>query len=58
MEDISLLGDRVRKLQWHFSQSNEDIRQALVSIEKIEKRSDRIRQVEFGGEEPAEASDT
>ena len=51
MKDVRLLGERLRKLQSHFNQSNEDVRQALVSIEKIEKRSDRIRQVEFGGEE-------
>ena len=56
MKDVKLLGDRVRKLQQHFNQSNEDIRQALISVEKIEKRSDRIRQVEFGGEEQPEAS--
>jgi DNA recombination protein RmuC len=55
MSDIGRLGDRVRKLQQHFSQSNEDIRQALISIEKIETRSERIRQVEVG--ELEEASD-
>jgi DNA recombination protein RmuC len=56
MKDVKLLGDRVRKLQQHFNQSNEDVRQALISMEKIERRSDRIRQVEFGGEEQPEAS--
>jgi DNA recombination protein RmuC len=55
MGDVSRLGDRVRRLQQHFNQSNEDIRQALVSIEKIESRGERIRQVEVGGSE--EASD-
>jgi DNA recombination protein RmuC len=55
MGDVGRLGDRVRKLQQHFNQSNEDIRQALVSIEKIEARGERIRQVEVGGLE--EASD-
>ena len=55
MGDIGRLGDRVRKLQQHFNQSNEDIRQTLISIEKIESRSERIRQVEVGQLE--EASD-
>jgi DNA recombination protein RmuC len=55
MGDIGRLGDRVRKLQQHFNQSNEDVRQALISIEKIESRGDRIRQVEVGALE--EASD-
>jgi DNA recombination protein RmuC len=51
MDDIGRLGDRMRKLQSHFNASNEDVRQAMISIEKIEKRGDRIRQVEFGEEE-------
>jgi len=48
MDDLGRLGDRVRKLQQHFSQSNEDMRQVLISVEKIEKRGERIRDVEFG----------
>jgi DNA recombination protein RmuC len=56
MKDVKLLGERVRKLQQHFNQSNEDVRQVLISIEKIEKRSDRIAQVELGGGEVEEAS--
>jgi DNA recombination protein RmuC len=53
MDDIGRLGERVRKLQQHFNQSNEDVRQVLISIEKIEKRGERIRDVEFDGTEPA-----
>ncbi len=49
MNDIGRLGDRVRKLQQHFNQSSEDIRQTIVSIEKIKSRGERIRQVEVGG---------
>jgi DNA recombination protein RmuC len=48
VKDVSLLGERVRKLQAHFNQSTEDIRQALVSVDKIERRGDRIQHVEFG----------
>jgi len=47
MKDVGLLGDRVRKLQSHFNQSAEDIRQSVISIEKIEGRGERIQQVEF-----------
>ena len=36
MKDVGRLGDRVRKLQTHFNQSNEDIRQVMISIDKIE----------------------
>ena len=48
LKDVSLLGDRVRKLQGHFNQSNEDIRQALISVDKIEARGERIGQVDVG----------
>jgi len=46
VKDVSLLGERVRKLQTHFNQSNEDVRQAIISVEKIEAHGERIRQVE------------
>jgi DNA recombination protein RmuC len=52
LKDVGLLGDRVRKLQTHFNQSNEDIRQAIISVEKIESRGGRIAQVEVGEDEP------
>ena len=51
----SRLGDRVRKLQQHFGQTSEDVRQVLISVEKIEKRGGRIRDVEFGGDGAGEA---
>jgi DNA recombination protein RmuC len=50
MKDVGLLGERIRKLQGHFNQSNEDIRQSIISIEKIEGRGERIAQVEFSAE--------
>ncbi len=49
VKDVGLLGDRIRKLQTHFNQANEDIRQSIVSIDKIETRGERIAQVELGG---------
>jgi DNA recombination protein RmuC len=56
MKDVGLLGERVRKLQTHFNQSNEDIRQSIISVEKIESRGERIQQVEFGGVEALDAA--
>jgi DNA recombination protein RmuC len=56
MKDVSLLGDRVRKLQIHFNQANEDVRQSLISVEKIEGRGERIQQVEFGGDATANSN--
>ena len=50
MDDLGRLGERVRKLQQHFNLTGEDVRQILISVEKIEKRGGRIRDVEFGGD--------
>jgi DNA recombination protein RmuC len=49
MDDLRRLQDRVLKLQQHFGQANEDVRQILVSAEKVEKRATRIKDVEFDG---------
>ncbi len=50
IEDVERLRERVLKLQGHFSQANEDVRQIVISAEKIEKRGARIQDVEFAGE--------
>ena len=41
--------ERVLKLQAHFNQANEDMRQIVISAEKVEKRGARITEVEFDG---------
>ena len=48
MDDLKRMHERVLKLQQHFGQANEDVRQILISAEKIEKRGARIADVEFG----------
>jgi DNA recombination protein RmuC len=50
MGDIERLHGRVLKLQQHFGQANEDVRQIVISAEKVEKRATRIREVEFEGD--------
>jgi DNA recombination protein RmuC len=50
MADLGRLRDRVVKLERHFGQANEDVRQILVSSEKIEKRANRIEELEFDNE--------
>src|SRR2546430_2723883 len=52
-DDLGRLRERVLKLQNHFSQANEDVRQILVSADKIEKRAGRIEELDFS-KEPAE----
>jgi DNA recombination protein RmuC len=56
MGDIERLSERVRNLEKHFGQANEDLRQILISAEKIEKRADRIQEVEFEGEDATPAT--
>jgi DNA recombination protein RmuC len=47
MDDIKRLHERVLRLQQHHGQAGEDMRQILISAEKVEKRATRIREVEF-----------
>jgi len=54
LDDVRRLDDRVGKLQTHFRQADEDMRQIRVSTEKIDKRAERIREVEV--EEPERVS--
>ena len=56
VKDVSLLGDRIRKLQNHFNQSTEDVRQAVISITKIEAHGERIQQVDLAAEASAGAA--
>jgi DNA recombination protein RmuC len=57
MEDLGRLRERVLKLQQHHTQTGEDLRQIIISSEKIEKRAASIEELEFddegGGEAPA-----
>ncbi len=52
-DDLGRLRERVQKLQTHFSQANEDVRLIAVSAEKIDRRAERIKDLEFDGDEPA-----
>jgi DNA recombination protein RmuC len=52
MDDLRRLNERVLKLQQHFTHANEDVRQILISAEKIETRGARIREVEFDDADP------
>ncbi|MBV9566177.1 MAG: DNA recombination protein RmuC, partial [Bradyrhizobium sp.] len=54
-DDLTRLRDRVLKLQKHFSDVNEDVRQILISADKIEKRAGRIEELDFSKEPASEA---
>jgi DNA recombination protein RmuC len=48
--DVARLRERVIKLGQHFGQANEDVRQILISAEKVERRATAIEELEFEGE--------
>jgi DNA recombination protein RmuC len=55
-DDLGRLRERVLKLQKHFSDVNEDVRQVLISADKIEKRAGRIEEMDFSkSDAPVEA---
>jgi DNA recombination protein RmuC len=54
-DDLTRLRERVVKLQKHFGDVNEDVRQILISADKIEKRAGRIEELDFSKEPPLEA---
>jgi DNA recombination protein RmuC len=47
IEDVRRMSERVAKLGQHFGQANEDVRQILISTQKVEQRGARIKDVEF-----------
>ena len=49
------LDDRVGKLDRHFGQAAEDIRQIRISTDKVTKRGERIKEVEVSDGDPAPA---
>src|SRR5215475_6878193 len=51
--DVNRLRDRVENLDKHFGQASGDIKQILVSADKIVSRGERIQDVEFGDEPPS-----
>jgi DNA recombination protein RmuC len=48
LRDVARLDERVGKLQSHFGQASEDLRQIRISTEKVTKRGEKIAQVELG----------
>lgn len=55
VEDVRRLDQRVAKLQNHFTQASDDVRDIRISTDKIIKRGDKIESVEMEDQSPAEA---
>ncbi len=54
LDDVRRLDERVGKLQRHFDQSTEDLRQIRISTEKVVKRGERIEEVQVESGESGE----
>ena len=50
VDDVRRMSERVVKLKQHFGHANEDLRQIEISADKIERRGDRIKDVEFAAD--------
>lgn len=57
-KDVTRLDERVAKLQTHFTQSTEDIRQIRISTDKITSRAGKIEDLELKENLPADNSVT
>jgi DNA recombination protein RmuC len=55
LNDVRLLGDRVGKLQAHFNQADADIKNILISSDKILKRGEKIEKVDLAPAETPKA---
>jgi DNA recombination protein RmuC len=54
MADVGRLQDRVLKLQQHHGQAADDMRQIVISTEKISSRAARIEALDFGDSDASE----
>ncbi|MDF1794004.1 MAG: DNA recombination protein RmuC [Thalassobaculaceae bacterium] len=55
LDDVTRLDERVGKLDRHFNQATDDIRQIRISTDKVTKRSERIQEIEL--EQPGAITD-
>ncbi len=53
LEDVTRLDERAGKLQRHFEQAGDDLRQIRISTDKVTRRGLRIEELEFEEPEPA-----
>ncbi len=50
LDDVIRLDERVGKLQKHFDQATDDVRQIRISTEKVGKRAEKIEDIQLGDE--------
>lgn len=54
LKDVERLDDRVGKLQRHFDQASDDVRQIRISTDKVIKRGERIDELQLTDEDGAD----
>ncbi|MEE8273368.1 MAG: DNA recombination protein RmuC [Alphaproteobacteria bacterium] len=54
LEDVVRLDERVAKLQKHFEQTGEDVRQIRISTDKVTRKAERIEEIQLEDDSPAE----
>ena len=52
LKDVARLDERVGKLQRHFGQAEEDLRQIRISTDKVVKRGERVDELQLGHSGP------
>ena len=50
LTDLTRLSDRAARVQSHFAQTEEDMRQLQISVSKITPRAEKLREMDFGEE--------
>jgi len=58
LADVVRLDDRVGKLQRHFDQAGDDMRQIRISTDKVGKRAERIESVQLEDEADSDGGDS
>ena len=56
LTDVGRLDSRVEKLETHFRQAEDDIRQIRLSADKLTKRGGKIEEIEVGGQDREKAN--
>ncbi len=52
LDDVGRLDERVGRLNRHFDQTVEDIRQIRITTDKVTKRAERIDEIQLGPDSP------
>jgi DNA recombination protein RmuC len=55
LDDVGRIGQRVQSLEKHFGQAQQDVAQLRTSADKVARRGDKLLDLEFDGDSPADS---